>query len=64
MSETELSKNVWDLKDHGFDKNLSWVNYKKALSYQCSSKPCNRSLSEKVFIICADPDTLLNKKLN
>ena len=24
MNETELSKYMWDLKDHGFDKNLSW----------------------------------------
>lgn len=25
MGETELSKCVQDLKDHGFDKNLSWT---------------------------------------
>ena len=24
MNETELSKRVWNLKDHGLDNNLSW----------------------------------------
>ena len=36
--------------------------HKKALAYHCGSKLCNLCLSEKVFIICADPDTLLNKR--
>ena len=31
MNEIELSKNVWNLKDHGFDNNLSWEIYKKGL---------------------------------
>ena len=61
MNETELSKNVWDLKDHGLDNNLSWEIHKKASPYQCGSKRCDLCLSEKVSIICADPDTLLNK---
>ena len=61
MNETELSKNVQDLKDDGLDNNLSWEIHKKASPYQCGSKRCDLCLSEKVSIICADPDTLLNK---
>ena len=62
MNETELSKHEWNLKDHGLDKNLSWEIHKKASPYQCGSKRCDPCLSEKVSIICTDPDTLLNKR--
>ena len=55
--------NVWNLKDHNFDKNLSWEIHKKASPYQCGSKRWDLSLSENVSIICADPDTLLNKRI-
>ena len=55
-------QNVWNLKDHGLDNNLSWEIHKKASPYQCGSKCCDLCLSEKVSIICADPDTLLNKR--
>ena len=62
MNETELSKHVWNLKDHGLDSNLSRGMHKMASPYQCSSKRCDLCLPEKVSIICADPDTLLNKR--
>ena len=61
MNETELSKHVWNLKDHGIDNNLPWEIHKKASPYQCGSKRCDLCLQEKRSIICADPDTLLNK---
>ena len=62
MNKTELSKHVWNLKDHGLDNNLSWEIHEKASPYQCGSKRCDLCLLEKVFTICADPDTLLNKR--
>ena len=62
MNETELSKHVWNLKDHGLNNNLSWETHKKASPYQCGSKRCDLCLPETVSIICTDPDTLLNKK--
>ena len=62
MNETELSKHMWNLKDHGLDNNLSWEIHKKASPYQCGSNGCDLCLSEKVFIICSDPDALLSKK--
>ena len=36
MNETELSKHVWNLKDHGLDNNLSWEIHKNASPYKCS----------------------------
>ena len=62
MNETELSKHVWNLKDHGLDNNPLWEIHKKVSPYQCDSKRCGLCLSEKYSIIFADPYTLLNKK--
>ena len=62
MNETELPKHVWNLKYYGLKNNLSGEIHKKAPPYQCCSKHCHLCLSEKVSIICADPDTLLNKR--
>ena len=62
MNETELSKHAWNLKDNGLDNNLSWEIYRKASPHQCNSKRCDLCLSEKVSIIYADSDTLLNKR--
>ena len=62
MYMTELSKYVRNLKDHGPDSNLPWEIHKKSSPYQCGSKRCDLCLSEKVSIICADLDTLLNKR--
>ena len=62
MNETELSKHVWNLKDHGLDNNLSWEIQKRASTCQCGSKRCDLCFSEKVSIICADSDTLFNKR--
>ena len=62
MNETELSKHVSNLKDHGFDNNLSWEISKNSSPYQWGLKRWQLYLSENVSIICADPDTLLNKR--
>ena len=35
MNETELSKRLWYLNDHGLDNNISWEIHKKASPYQC-----------------------------
>ena len=51
-------ENVWNLKDHGFDNDLSWEIHKKASPYQCGSKCSDLCFSEKVSIIYVDPDYL------
>ena len=50
------------LKDHGLDNNLSWGIHKKASAYQCGSNSAIYDCPPKKSIICADPDTLLNKR--
>ena len=52
INETELSKHVCWLSWFW----LSWEIHKKASLYQCGSKRCDLCLSEKVSIICADPN--------
>ena len=44
MNETELSKPMSILKDHGLDNNLSLEIHKKASPYQCGSKRCDLCL--------------------
>ena len=63
MNETELSKHVCNLKDHGPDNNLSLEIHKKTPPYQRGTKRCDLLLTVNVSIICADPDTLLNKRI-
>ena len=41
MNETDLSKYVPKLKEHGLDNSLLWEIHKKVLPYQCDSKPCD-----------------------
>lgn len=50
-------------KDHSYGNNLSWIICKKASPYYCGSKRCNLCSLEKVFIIRAESDTLLNKTI-
>ena len=33
IHETELSKHVWNLNDHGLDNNVSWEIHKKVSPY-------------------------------
>ena len=51
-------KTCVDLKEHSFHNNLLWEIHKKAPPYS----PYKLCLLEKVSIICADPDTLLNER--
>ena len=50
-------------KDHSYGNNLSWIICKKASPYYCGSKRCNLCSLEKVSIIRAESDTLLNKTI-
>ena len=50
MNETELSKHMWNLKDHGLNNDLSWEIHKKASPYQCGSKQSDLSFPPFVLI--------------
>ena len=57
---TELSKNIWELKDSNIEHNLKWRIASKAHPYVSGSKKCDLCLTEKLTIIKAD--TLLNTR--
>ena len=57
---TELSKYIWELKDNNIEHNLKWHIASKAHPYGCGSTKCDLCLTEKLTIIKADPETLLN----
>jgi len=61
-NQTELSKLVWNLKDAGHNPAIKWSIASKAKSYICGVKQCQLCLAEKLIILQADPDTLLNKR--
>ena len=61
-NETELSKHIWDLKEKNKDFNITWSILKQSISYTGGTKRCNLCLDEKLFIMKADKQSLLNKR--
>ena len=59
---TGLSRYIWQLKDEGLERNVTWKIHKKAHPYRCGSRRCDLCLSEKLAIARADPVTSLNKR--
>ena len=57
---TELSKYIWELKDNNMEHNLKWCIASKAHPYICGSRKYDLCSTEKLTIIKADPETLLN----
>ena len=58
----ELSKYVWELKDNYIRHNFEWCIASKAFTYICGSRKCNLCFTEKLTIIKADPESLLNTR--
>ena len=61
-NETELSKKIWSLKESKIEHNLFWSIASKAFPYSCGSRRCDLCLTEKVCIIRANTNGLLNKR--
>ena len=59
---SELSKYIWELKDNNIQHNLKWCIASKARTYVCGSRKCDLWLMEKLTIIKADPESLLNTR--
>ena len=60
--DTELSKLLWPLKNRGVDYDIKWFITARATPYNCGKRKCNLCLTEKVCIIRADENGLLNKR--
>ena len=61
-NDTTLSKYIWELKDNGTNFNIHWSIVKRAKAYKGSTRRCNLCLTEKLCILSAPKDTLLNKR--
>jgi hypothetical protein len=59
---TELSRYVWQLKKKKKPHTISWSIVTKARPYSNGSKRCDLCLTEKLAIINADKQNLLNKR--
>ena len=62
MKDTELSKYVWDLKDHNKEFSIKWTLESTAAPCQSGTSRCDLCLTEKLKIAQADPRTLINKR--
>ena len=61
-NSTELSKHIWNLRDNNQDFNIKWSIISRARPYNNISKRCDLCLTEKLMIITAKQDELLNKR--
>ena len=61
-NDTELSKLIWKLKDENVHFTLTWNIACRAFPYKCGTRRCDLCLSEKVCIIRAEKNGLLNKR--
>ena len=61
-NSTELSKNIWKLRDNNQDFNIKWTIISRARPYSNISKRCDLCLTEKLMIITANPGRILNKR--
>jgi hypothetical protein len=61
-AETELSKYAWKLKKSGKQYNIKWSILKHARAYTAGAARCNLCLEEKVCLLEADKNRILNKR--
>ena len=60
-SSTSLSGYVWELKDQGLSPEIKWEILKRSSPYTCGMRKCDLCLTEKLFILRADPAQVLNR---
>ena len=59
---TKLSKYIWELKSKKKQYEIAWSIVRKCAPYRPSSKRCDLCLTEKLIIIQARDEGLLNKR--
>ena len=59
---TELSKEVWKIKNSGYVPRIKWKIVKQLPAYNPEIKKCLLCLGEKVEILKRDNPNLLNKR--
>ena len=61
-NSTELSKEIWKIKDRGHDYSVKWRIIKQYPSYNPVTKRCMLCLGEKMEILERSNENLLNKR--
>ena len=61
-NETELSNEIWRLKDSGHDPKVKWEIVKNCVPYNPQTKPSLLCLNVKLEIAAYKEHTLLNKR--
>ena len=61
-NDTELSKEVWRIKESGDTPVITWEVVRRCLPYNLQSKRCSLCLNEKLEIAAYKGNNLLNKK--
>ena len=59
---TELSKYIWELKNTSINYDLKWSIACKANPFTGVTRKCDLCLTEKLAIMKADPESLLNTR--
>ena len=59
---TRLSAYMWQLKDEGITGSIKWEIARRSRPYNCGTRRCDLCTSEKLAILLADSNTLLNKR--
>ena len=60
---TSLSRHYWALKNSsGSNPIVKWSRLKRSVAYRCGGQKCNLCLEEKLAILQAPPDSLINKR--
>ena len=60
--DTRLSAYMWELKDEGITGNINWEIARRSRPYNCGTRRCDLCTSEKLAILLADSNTLLNRR--
>ena len=60
--ETELSKEVWEIKRRNYIPKVNWKIIKRCISYNRAIQKCNLCLNEKLEIILYKGNNLLNSR--
>ena len=61
-NDTELSKELWQIKMKNYTQKITWRTIRKCLPYNYNSRKCYLCLNEKLEIALYEEENLLNKK--
>ena len=61
-NETELSNEIWQIKNSGYHPKVKWEIVKTCVSYNPQTKRCLLCLTEKLEIAAYKEHNLLNKR--